>query len=525
MENAITAHGLARRDSRKLQLPAFLRAIALIAAVVTSIHGPSFDVAAADGIAATDAVVEPTGPRPLAVAAQTTAPTGFVTRVGTQLMLDGRPFRFTGLNIYNANSRDNCWYSMGNDDDVLDTSLAAIGPAQNVFRSWFFQRLATRGGIRDWSAFDHTLAVAARHGQRVIVTLADQWGACEDDSASIYKVESWYQTGYRTPGRSDLTSYRDWVAEVVARYRDNPTVLMWQLMNEAENKVAGMPVCGAPATLKTWADDMSRLVKSVDARHLVSIGTIGSGQCGAVFEDYAALHSSPDVDLCEYHDYGAPGKPIPGDAWNGLAKRIAQCNALRKPLFIGESGIRDTPLPTRAGHFDAKLRAQFEAGVAGVLVWAWNGRGSAAQDFDIGPGDPLLGVLQQYSAFGAAATYALTAVSFTSGQTTTVPITITNTGRRIFPATDPTPVRLSYHWLDGSGATVVWDGLRTALPADLKPGQSVQLRATVSAPPNVGQFTLRFDLVEEGIVWFSDRGNPTGDLPVAVTEPTPSVGY
>jgi len=60
-------------------------------------------------------------------------------------------------------------------------------------------------------------------------------------------------------------------------------------------------------------------------------------------------------------------------------------------------------------------------------------------------------------------------VSFTSGQTTTVPITI-------------------------------WDGLRTALPADLKPGQSVQLRATVTAPPNAGRFTLRFDLVEEGIV-------------------------
>jgi hypothetical protein len=105
---------------------------------------------------------------------------GFVKRVGTQLFVDGSPYRFTGLNIYNANSRDNCWYSLGFDDGSLDASLSAIGPAQNAFRAWFFQSLATRNGLRDWSAFDHTLAVAAAHHQRVVFTLANQWGSCEE---------------------------------------------------------------------------------------------------------------------------------------------------------------------------------------------------------------------------------------------------------------------------------------------------------------------------------------------------------
>ena len=61
--------------------------------------------------------------------AQTTTPPGFVTKSGTKLRLDGSPYRFTGLNIYNANSVDNCWYTLGEvNSDVghaLHRSLAA----------------------------------------------------------------------------------------------------------------------------------------------------------------------------------------------------------------------------------------------------------------------------------------------------------------------------------------------------------------------------------------------------------------
>src|SRR5207237_4002357 len=119
----------------------------------------------------------------------------FVTRQGTQLLLQGHPYRFTGLNIYNANStNDSCWYSMGS-GPVLDKSLRQVGPGNEVFRAWFFQSLATRDGRRDWSAFDHTLEVASLNDYRVIVTLANQWGDCEP--ASGYNDYGWYESGYR----------------------------------------------------------------------------------------------------------------------------------------------------------------------------------------------------------------------------------------------------------------------------------------------------------------------------------------
>src|SRR5437762_1191316 len=121
----------------------------------------------------------------------------FVTSSGTQLLVDGQPFRFSGFNIFNANSiNDSCWGELGTGSG-LDDALAAIGPGQNVFRAWFFQSLATTSGQRDWSAFDHTLVVARQHGVRVVATLGNFWNDCEGGAvASRYRTESWFKAGY-----------------------------------------------------------------------------------------------------------------------------------------------------------------------------------------------------------------------------------------------------------------------------------------------------------------------------------------
>lgn len=337
----------------------------------------------------------------------------FVKRGGDKLTLDGKPYRFTGLNVYNANSRFNCWYPL-QDGDALERSLKHIGSGR-VMRAWFFQHLATAEGARDWSAFDKTLAVARRNGVKVIPVLGDQWGGgCEGwrDTPSGYKTSSWYQSGYRSAAGSAPglpQSYRDFVAAVTRRYRDDPTVLAWQLMNEAESKtsVDGECLPDAAAVLRTWAGDMARLVKRIDPNHLLSIGTIGGGQCGTSGDEYKSLHDIPEVDLCEYHDYSL--EAMPGDQWNGLTVRLRQAQNLGKPLFIGEAGIRPEhlggTLEARAALFKAKMDAQFAAGISGYLMWAWRNAeygGSNVNDFDIGPNDPALILLSGYPADPAA---------------------------------------------------------------------------------------------------------------------------
>jgi len=326
-----------------------------------------------------------------------------VTRNGTQLLLAGAPFRFTGVNIYNANSVNNCWYSLGT-GSALGDSLTALGGGARVFRAWFFQNEATVNGARDWTAMDHTLAVARAAGFHVIPVLINQWGQCETWStyADGYKTESWYQGGYKTlptsPGMA--STYRDWVREVVSRYKNDPTVLAWQMVNEAEDKAAYGGACNSTAasSLQSFAADIAGLIKSIDANHLVSIGTIGSGQCGSAGTAYKSLYATAGVDLCEYHDYSTVA--MPGDQWNGLSTRISQCASLGKPLFVGESGVKATDaggtLTDRANLFGSKVTTQFNAGVVGELLWDWRDSahgGSSTSGYEIGPGDPALSAL------------------------------------------------------------------------------------------------------------------------------------
>ena len=330
------------------------------------------------------------------------ATTGFVTSSGTQLFVDGNPFEFTGINIYNANSDGWCGAAM-NTGSALDDALSKLGGEATVMRSWFFQPLAINKVTRerDWSAFDHTLDVADAHGVKVIATLTDQWGECGSDvPGNGAKQADWYESGYTQVQPGMIDSYRDWVIEVVDRYKNDPRIAFWQLINEGEI-IPCSPAPGPFQTLYNWAADVSSTVKSIDPNHLVSLGTMGSGQCGAQESAYQDLHSLPWIDLCEYHDYGSPSVGIPGDEFNGLQVRIDQCNALSKPIFVGEAGIIPNEvggtLDARAVAFRSKIDAQRAAGVRGFLAWAWSPHGvpvSKLDDYDIGPDDPALAALR-----------------------------------------------------------------------------------------------------------------------------------
>ncbi|HEY9289369.1 MAG TPA: cellulase family glycosylhydrolase [Candidatus Dormibacteraeota bacterium] len=311
---------------------------------------------------------------------------GFVRRSGAELLLDGEPFQFVGLNIYNANNLGSCWYPLAMAASMND-ALSAIGPAQTVFRAWFFQPMAIRDGQLDWGAFDATLAAARAHDVRVIATLGNQYPDCERSSGAN-RTEAWYEAGYASDRDAGMImTYRSWVAAVVARYGNDPTVLAWQLMNEAADP-AGNGRCSRTAarTLKAFTEDMSTLIKSIDGNHLVSLGTLGVRECGTVGSDYQDVYSVANIDLCEVHDYGSPSD------LSVLRQRMQQCHRLNKPMFIGEMGLMRGP--TRAAALRAKLAASFEAGVSGVLVWDWaNADQVAYSGYEIQPGDPALAVL------------------------------------------------------------------------------------------------------------------------------------
>gem|GEM_PF-1147622 len=135
----------------------------------------------------------------------------------------------------------------------------------------------------------------------------------------------------------------------------------------------------------------------------------------------------------------------------------------------------------------------------GVTWFSWQGVATGDQTVTVSP-------------YGA--TYSPGALSnLTPNQVTTVPVTVTNTGSLTWGANSA--FRLAYHWYQGS-TLITFDGHRTFLPQSVGPGQSLALTAILQAPVTPGTYTLKWDMLQEGVTWFSWQGVATGDQTVTI---------
>lgn len=320
----------------------------------------------------------------------------FVTSLGTVLSLRGRPFRFVGVNRYNLlaiNPPGGSYRGCGDswtDDQLTQWFSEVNGLGVTVVRFWAFQEFTASG--TDFSQLDKLLSLAEDYDIKLVPVLENQWSSC---TAGGYKYDTWYQSGYLSPYGGYPISYKDYVGQIVSRYKDDPRILMWQLMNEAEGEdTSGNSDAQA---LYNFALDMSAYVKSIDPNHLVSLGTMGGGQPGTQGGDYRWIHSIPSIDLLEYHDYD---EPVSFSA--DLAQRVEDSLALKKPLFVGESGIKsncsepDCLSPDqRAALFDAKMTAAFDNGVSGYMIWSYRNAAEPPTEYIFTLTDPLAAIVQK----------------------------------------------------------------------------------------------------------------------------------
>lgn len=232
----------------------------------------------------------------------------FAGHDGTQFTLGGKTFRPVGVNLYGAAS-DPAIYSCGlapkNADSELDGWFARIRAetGANVVRVWAFQRF-TAGGT-NFAALDRVLRLAAKNGLKVIPVLEDQYGNCSQGGE---RDADWYASGYQQPYGGYPLSYRDYAARVVGRYKNDPTIFAWMLMNEAASARNGV---GDPAALLYFTTDMSNVVKTLDPNHLLTLGVSGGVHLG-VWGALQQLHALPTIDFIDYHDYGENDSPLPG---------------------------------------------------------------------------------------------------------------------------------------------------------------------------------------------------------------------
>ncbi len=340
-----------------------------------------------------------------------------VTRSGRSFQVDGKPFRFVGVNLYDAAASDvySCEPAARLTDRQLRSALrtAHDDAGATVVRFWAYQTY-TAGGT-DFSGVDRVLSAARAAGMRALPVLEDGPGDCTTGPRGTSKEEvdgdSWYTTGYRRPYGNAALSYRDYARVVAEHYRGDPTVLGWMLMNEAETRTRDEQDRSA---LVDFAQDVAGVVKTADPGHLVTLGTQANGAFGTSGRDFTDIYRLPALDFSEAHDwafYGSDTEALPGSAGGGLpvadspdctaldakiACSFARAAALGKPRGVGEAGIRATDPAGRARRaqlFRSKLDAAFAGGASGYLVWQLNRMNTDGYAVAPTPSDPLLRVL------------------------------------------------------------------------------------------------------------------------------------
>jgi hypothetical protein len=201
--------------------------------------------------------------------AASAAPANKVTRSGTQLLLNGQPYRMVGLDMWPMAIASWCQPPNYDGRNVSQISqvLADIrqtAPNVNAIKVWFYQQFALHSGSRDWSSFDAVLAAADAAGFKVIANLEDSWSYERTGSQSPEVGSAWYNGGYQNSVLSkEGIPYRQWVQECVTRYANDPRILMWELVAEPNG-----------ITL-SFVQDVSALVKGIDPDTLICCGEVG----------------------------------------------------------------------------------------------------------------------------------------------------------------------------------------------------------------------------------------------------------
>jgi mannan endo-1,4-beta-mannosidase len=197
--------------------------------------------------------------------------------------------------------------------------------------------------------------------------------------------------------------YQGWISHLLnhtnaltgLKYKDDPTIMTWELGNEPRCQSAGAYPRSADCTTNTliqWADTMSTYIKQVDNKHLVSVGDEGfyclpnpthwTESCGEGV-DTVAFTALPNIDVMSFHMY--PDYWGTDVAWgvDWIKSHFAAARALGKPAMLGEFGLKDKSM--RNPNYKLWLDTVFQSRGAGALYWILSGiqdDGSLYPDYD-----------------------------------------------------------------------------------------------------------------------------------------------
>ncbi|WP_327003835.1 cellulase family glycosylhydrolase [Dactylosporangium sp. NBC_01737] len=334
---------------------------------------------------------------------------GFVVRHGDDLTLNGKDFRFAGSNNY---------YLMYRSPAMVDDVFAdAAGAGFTVLRTWGFLDIgaqddtgsvhhkengvyfqywdgtgpAYNDGADGLQHLDQVIKSARDKGIRLVIPLTNNWSAFGGmDQYVRWRGGTHHDQFYTDPVIRGW--YKDWISHVLNRtnsltgvkYKDDPTVMAWELANEPRCGGSGVYPRSATctdATITAWAADISAHIDGVDGRHLISSGDEGflcTDRAGTDFTlncadgvDSSALAALPAIDFMSFHLYPDHWKKDPAWGTGWITTHVRLADRLRKPVMLGEFGLLDKA--TRNVVYKEWTDAAVRSGIDGFLYWILSG--------------------------------------------------------------------------------------------------------------------------------------------------------
>jgi hypothetical protein len=353
-------------------------------------------------------------------------PSPFLRRDGIQLFLDGQPFRTLGVNkhellsLYLADllGRDRneaLTLARKSLDALAQTGMVALRVNALPFWPAEIERTYIEANDVFWKRFDEMVTDCRQRGLRLIPVL--MWHIAFPDLAS----ES-LQDFVNHPRSKSRRLFEAWVEDIVTRYKDDPTILFWELTNEANLTVDLKPMFPqgvipphdltkpykhlvrnpAPrGERNNWsADELAAfvrettfLIKSLNKNHLVGTGFslprpaawhlwLGSLRRAKKMDwtkdseeeqaNFIRLINPEPVDLISFHFYLGSEEAVDQIV---VLKRVA--DELDKPVYAGELGVSTKAVPQGYSHplGQEGLRCVLEMmealDVPIALIWAW----------------------------------------------------------------------------------------------------------------------------------------------------------
>lgn len=301
----------------------------------------------------------------------------FVRRVERSFLLNGEPFRFAGVSSWGMLQPDACANVKAEEREAwVEQAYDGLVPARaKVARFFAFQNSAGASGT-DFTLLDAAVRGARRAGVRLQLVIDDDDGGC---SSGVKHDQAWLAGGYQAPEGAYALSYRDYAESLARRYRDEPTVLGYLLIQSFGG--------ADKATLTSFATVMGQRLHGLAPNQLLSIDLAWTGDA----ETFSELQRLPVVDFIDVDDYTF--KYPAADLDPVLLRALSDVD---KPAVVGEGafvllGKDEVALQARAQAARERVSQWRAWGFSGALFWAYQpGWSEVSEEFDGRPSDPML---------------------------------------------------------------------------------------------------------------------------------------